>query len=198
MSIRNHKTICNKIKGKHRSNIQTEYCMQHHWQMTKKKTKGPDTTSTLTQPQWQMPRLTDCIMVTSMTGWNLMSVYTHLIVTSYLCQVSQKMTYLHVHQLIFCKHFSSLLYACILSSPSYTIFIKDWIYCDCYLPSKINNDIICFISMTTIIHVSPDNVTTSWKTWHKHTCFQNYICDTSVVIWILWFILHTWHKRWKY
>lgn len=198
MGTRNHKTICNKIKCKHRSNTQTEYCIQHHRQLTMKKTKGPDRTSTLTQPQWQMSRLTDCVMVTGISGWKLISVSTHLIVNSYLCQVSQKITYLHIYQLKFCKHFSSLPYAGTLSSISYIVFIKDWHYYDCYLLYRINTVITsCFISMSTINHVSPDNVTASW-TIRKHTCFQNCICDISVIIWITSFILHTWHKRCRY
>jgi hypothetical protein len=148
MGTINHKKICNKIKCKHRSNIQTEYCIQHYRQLTTKKQRDQTQHQLLTQPGWQMPRLTDCITVTSISGWKLISVSTHLIVTSYLCQVYQHITYLHVYQLKFCKHFSSLLYACILSSFSYTVFIKDWNFYDCYLLSNINTVIIsCFISI---------------------------------------------------
>jgi hypothetical protein len=50
------------------------------------------------------------------------------------------------------------------------------------------------ISMTTLNHVSPDNVTTSWRTLCKHTCFQNCTCGYLN----LWFILHTWNMRCKY
>jgi len=146
-----------------------------------------------------MPRLTECIMVTSISGWKLMSVSTHLIVTSYLCQVSQKITYLHVYHLKVCKHFSSLVYDGILSSFSYTVFIKDWNYHYCYLFSKVNTVIISwFISMSTINQVTPDNVATSWRPLRKHTCFRNCICDLSVVTGTLWFSLYTWHKRCKY
>jgi len=145
-----------------------------------------------------MPRLTDCIMVTSISGWKLTSVSTHLIVTSYLCQVSQNITYLHVYQPKICKHFSSLLYACILSSFSYTVLIKDWNYYDCYLLSNFNTVIIsCFISMTAINHVSPDNVTASWR-----TLVNIRACKIASVtyLWLLefWFILHTRHKRCTY
>ena len=196
LGARNHKTICNKIKCKQRSNIQTEYCIQYHRLLTTKKTKRQDTTITLTQPQWQIPRLIDCIMVTSVSGCKLMSVSTHLIVTSYLSQVSQKITYLHVYQLKVCKHFSSLLYDGILSSFTYTVFIRDWNYHYCYLFSKINTVISWFISMSTISQVSPDNVATSWKSLHKYTSSWNCICDLSVVIWTLWFSLYTWHMTW--
>lgn len=105
-----------------------------------------------------------------------MSVSAHLIVASYLCQVSQKITYLHIYQLKFCKHFSSLLYACILSLSSYTVFIKEWNYYDFYLVHRINTVISCSIYKTTsTYHFSPDNITTSCRTWHTHTYFQNCI-----------------------
>jgi hypothetical protein len=130
MGTRNHKTICNKIKCKHRSHIQTEYCIQHHIQLTTKKSKGTrhninsnTTTVTNAQTYWlyhgyeyKWLEADEC----------LYPFNTSNIATSYLCQVSQKITYLHIYQLKFCKHFSSLLYACIPSSISYTVVTKDW------------------------------------------------------------------------
>jgi hypothetical protein len=79
-------------------------------------------------------------------------------------------------------HFSSLLHVCILSSSSHTDFVRHWNCYDFYLSYQINTVIIsCFIYKTWISQFSLD-ITASWKTLHKHTCFQNCIFEPSLVI----------------
>lgn len=106
----------------------------------------------------------------------------------------KKITYLHIYQLKFCKHFSSLLYACILSSLSYTVFIKDWNYYACYLLPKINTVITsCFISMTTITSAQ-----IMLLLLERHYVNTRAFKIASVVIWNFWFILHTRYMICKY